>query len=106
MAHGEKSYGAFGDLITVPLTPIAGWTFAYNVNTDIVNTTVTGSGAVTHSAPSAVLSTTAATSSSAMIQTRRVIMTRLIRVWNRIRAPLRYLVRRLCLAITSLKSMH
>lgn len=59
---------AFGQLQGAPLTPIAGWTFAYNINEDMVSTTETGSGTVTHDDNFAVLSTTAAASSSATVE--------------------------------------
>jgi hypothetical protein len=60
---------AFGELNTAENTPVTGWTFAYNVNADLVTSTVTGSGTVTHSGSYAVLATTAAASSSAKIDT-------------------------------------
>lgn len=49
---------------------MAGWTFAYNVNADLVTSTVTGSGTVSGSNGFAVLSTGAATDSSATIETK------------------------------------
>jgi len=61
---------AFGELNVAELTPMAGWTFAYNVNADLVTSTTTGSGTVTHDGNFAVLSTTAAASSSAKIETK------------------------------------
>ncbi len=61
----------FGDTLTAELHPVAGWTFAYNVNADIVNTALTGDGSVTHSDAMAILSTTAASASSARISTKR-----------------------------------
>lgn len=65
-----SSRTAFGQLQTAELTPITGWTFAYNVNDDMVVTSVAGSGQVTHDDNFAVLSTTAAAASSATLQTR------------------------------------
>ena len=60
---------AFGQVSTAEDTPITGWNFAYNVNPDLVTSTLTGDGTVTHSGSYAVLSTTAAASSSARIHT-------------------------------------
>ncbi|MEA4932283.1 MAG: hypothetical protein VB071_01630 [Lawsonibacter sp.] len=62
-------YTAFHELRVATLTPVAGWTFNYNVNTDLVKTTVTVSGTVTQSNSKAVLQTGTAGSSSAAIQT-------------------------------------
>jgi hypothetical protein len=61
---------AFGEQQVAELTPMAGWTFAYNVNADLVTSTVAGSGDISGSAGFAVLSTTAATDSSAKIETK------------------------------------
>jgi hypothetical protein len=71
LARVEQS-AAFGEVLVAQPTPIAGWTFAYNVNVDLVKSTTTGSGTVTHSEGKALLNTTAATSSSASIETIRV----------------------------------
>ncbi len=60
---------AFGEQLVAELTPICGWTFAYNVNADMVVSTVTGSGTVTSDAGRAKLSTGAAINSSAKIET-------------------------------------
>lgn len=64
---------AFSDVLTTELTPIAGWTFAYTVNTDIVSTSVTGSGSVTHDAPMVVVNSGAAINSGATVQTKKVL---------------------------------
>lgn len=61
---------AFGEQQVAELTPVAGWTFAYNVNADLVTSTTTGSGTVTADAGRAKLSTGAAISSSAKIETK------------------------------------
>ena len=61
---------AFGNLATTQLTPIIQLQFPYVINTDAVNTTVTGSGAVSESSPFAVVSTTAATNSSASVESK------------------------------------
>jgi hypothetical protein len=47
--------------------------FVYNVNADMINTTVTGSGTVTQASAMAVLQTTATTNSSAKIETKRFL---------------------------------
>lgn len=51
--------------------PEAGWTFIYNVNTDLVNVTTSGSGTVTQANSKGVLQTGAAINSSALVQSRR-----------------------------------
>lgn len=61
---------AFGETQIAELTPAAGWTFAYNVNADLVTTTTTGTGAVTADTGRAKLSTSAAINSSAKIETK------------------------------------
>jgi len=58
---------AFGNLATTQVTPIIQLQFPYTLNTDQIATTLTGSGTATHSAPFAVVSTTAATNSTAKI---------------------------------------
>lgn len=65
--------GAFGELETVQPTPVIQVDFVYNVNADMVDTTVTGSGTVTQASSMVVLQTTAATSSSAMVETKRFL---------------------------------
>lgn len=61
---------AFGEIQIAELTPMAGWTFAYNVNEDLVTITETGSGTVTGANGFAVLSTGAAADSAAKIETK------------------------------------
>jgi len=65
--------GAFGELEAVEPTPVVQVDFIYNINADMVDSTVTGSGTVTQADSMAVLQTTAATSSSAMIETKRYL---------------------------------
>ena len=65
--------GAFGELETVEPTPVVQADFIYNVNADMVDSTVTGSGTVTQADSMVVLQTTAATSSSAMVETKRFL---------------------------------
>lgn len=60
---------AFDDMRTAELFPVAGWTFPYNVNTDIVSTTLTASGTVTHSNAMAECNSGAAVSSGAVVET-------------------------------------
>lgn len=61
---------AFGDLAVTSITPIVQLQFPYIINPDITDTVVTGSGTVTHSVPFAVCSTTAATNSTANLQSK------------------------------------
>ena len=61
---------AFGELQVAELTPMAGWTFAYNVNADLVISTVASGGTVTGADGFAVLTTDAAIDSSAKIETK------------------------------------
>jgi hypothetical protein len=60
---------AFGEAQVAQLTPLAGWKFAYNINPDMVKTTVAGGGAVTESNGRALLSTGAAAGGKAKIET-------------------------------------
>lgn len=64
---------AFGELLTVEPTPSVQWKPIYSLNGSIVNTAVTGSGTVAQADRMAVCSTTAATSSSARIETKDFI---------------------------------
>ena len=64
---------AFGEVEVVEPTPVVQADFIYNVNADMVDTTVTGSGTVTQADSMVVLQTTAATSSSAMVETKRYL---------------------------------
>jgi len=61
---------AFGNLSISALTPIIQLQFPYVINTDIINTVVTGSGTVTQSSPFAIVSTTAAINSSASLSSK------------------------------------
>lgn len=65
--------GAFGEIETVNPTPVVQADFIYNVNADIVDSTVTGSGTVTQASAMVVLQTTAAASSSAKVETKRFL---------------------------------
>lgn len=64
---------AFGNLDVAEQSPRIQLQFPYNVNLAEVSTTVTGSGAVSHSQPFAVVSTTATTSSSAKVASKNNI---------------------------------
>ncbi|OEF98881.1 hypothetical protein BHF71_02845 [Vulcanibacillus modesticaldus] len=64
---------AFKELRVAEMTAVTGWTFNYNINSDLVTSTTTGSGTITTSNSKAVLQTTAATSSSAKIATKNVL---------------------------------
>lgn len=61
---------AFGNLSVTSLTPRIQLQFCYTLNTELVNTQVTGSGTATHSSPFAVCSTTATINSSARISSK------------------------------------
>ena len=65
--------GAFGEVEVVEPTPVVQADFIYNVNADVVDSTVTGSGTVTQADSMVVLQTTATTSSSAMVETKRYL---------------------------------
>ncbi len=69
--HGSL-ISSWGERTVVQQDTVAGWTTEYNINADILKSTVTGSGTVTDVGRMAVLSTTAATSSSAKISTHRI----------------------------------
>lgn len=62
---------AFKDLRVANLCAEAGWTFIYNVNTDLVSTTTSGTGTVTQSNSKGVLQTGTSSSSSAKIQSTK-----------------------------------
>ena len=64
---------AFNDLRSTNLTPMAGWTFNYNINADYIITTIANGGAVTQANSMAVLSTSIASNGSARISTRNVL---------------------------------
>ncbi|WHT49511.1 hypothetical protein QNH10_08360 [Sporosarcina thermotolerans] len=64
---------AFNDLRTIDLLPVAGWQFNYNINSDLINTTLTGSGSATASNAKGVLQTGATANSSATIQTVKAV---------------------------------
>lgn len=63
---------AFGEVFNAEFTPTCGWSFAYNVNADMVTSGSSG-GTVTSGSGMAVLATGAAASQSAYIQTNRVV---------------------------------
>lgn len=65
--------GAFGEVTVINPTPVVQVDFIYNINSDMVDSTTTGSGTVTQADSMAVLQTTAASSSSAKIETLRYI---------------------------------
>ncbi len=69
----EIPRGAFGEVEVVQPTPVVQADFIYNVNADMVDSTVTGSGTVTQASAMVVLQTTAATSSSAKVETKRYL---------------------------------
>ncbi|WP_010291791.1 hypothetical protein [Clostridium senegalense] len=64
---------AFSDLRTIALTPMAGWTFNYNINSDYIITTTANGGTATQGDSMAILSTSTANNGSSKIATRRVL---------------------------------
>lgn len=64
---------AFGEQRTASLTPYTGWTFAYNILSDIVTSVVTGAGVVSVSASRGKLESGAAINSSAKVYTKRAL---------------------------------
>jgi len=64
---------AFGDLRVAELTPKVHLTFPYNINADIVDTTVANGGTVTAADSMAVVQTSAATNGEAEFSSRRVL---------------------------------
>ncbi|MBU5225092.1 hypothetical protein KQI36_00245 [Clostridium senegalense] len=64
---------AFNDLRTIALTPMAGWTFNYNINSDYIITTTANGGTATQGDSMAILSTTTANNGSSKIATRKVL---------------------------------
>ena len=64
---------AFGELITVEPQPVAQIDFVYGVNTLTTDTLLTGSGTVTGSGGLLLCSTTAATTSSAQLTSKRYL---------------------------------
>lgn len=61
----------FGEVITAGLSPIVQADFVYGLNSNLFSSTVTGSGTATSTNQVGIASTTAAASSSALIQTVR-----------------------------------
>lgn len=66
------TFTAFDEQAVAQFTPVTGWNFAYNLNTDLVTTTTSG-GTVTHSDNHAVLSTGAAINQTAKLETVRAL---------------------------------
>jgi len=71
--HISDPLSAFGDLRVSDLTPQVQIYFAYNINTDVVNTSLVASGTVTQANAMAVVSSGAATSSSARLETKHPV---------------------------------
>jgi len=72
-ADVEPSVTAFGELSVAQPSPRVLVHFPYNINTDIISTTVAASGTVTHSGQFAVIGAGAATSSNASMETNRLL---------------------------------
>jgi hypothetical protein len=69
----QNQRSAFDELLTADLTPKIQLEFPYNINTDIVTTTLVASGAVTQSNSKAVIASGAAINSSATLISKRVL---------------------------------
>ena len=65
---GSASKTAFGEMLVAAPDTIVQLSFPYNINAEYVTTTVTGSGTVTQANGMSVISSGAASSSSAMLQ--------------------------------------
>ncbi|SNS89263.1 hypothetical protein SAMN05444672_103167 [Bacillus sp. OK838] len=64
---------SFGDVRSAELFPVAGWTFNYNINSDLVKTTLTGSGTATADNSMALIQTGTESTSLAKIETIRAL---------------------------------
>ena len=64
---------SFGDVRSTELFPVAGWTFNYNINSDLVKTTLTGSSTATANNSMALIQTGTESTSSAKIETIRAL---------------------------------
>lgn len=70
--EGEQKT-AFDELLVAELTPIIQLQFPYNINTDLVATSISLSGSVTQGDTKAIIETGASTSSSASMQSKKVL---------------------------------
>jgi hypothetical protein len=70
--EGEQKT-AFDELLIAELTPVIQLQFPYNINTDLLSITTSVSGDVTQSNTKAVIETGASSSSSASIQSKKVL---------------------------------
>ncbi len=64
---------AFGEISTIESTPVIQESFIYNINTDAINTATSGGGTVSQSASLASISTSASTSATAEMATKRYL---------------------------------
>ncbi|WP_125154785.1 hypothetical protein [Clostridium rectalis] len=64
---------AFNDLRSINLTPMAGWTFNYNINSDYIVTTTANGGTATQGDSMAILNTNTSNNGSSKIATRKVL---------------------------------
>lgn len=69
----ELQRSAFNEVLTAELTPVVNMQMPYNVNADLMTTTLTGSGEVTHTNNLARVNTTAVINSSAKIETKQAL---------------------------------
>lgn len=68
----QNELSAFGEQRTTMLTPVAGWTFSYNIISDLVSTSSVGTGSVTQSSSRAKLTTIGAGSESKLLTRKSV----------------------------------
>lgn len=66
-------YTAFGELLVAQPKPQAGWNFAYNINSGMVNSSISGTASITQSGGMAVLQTGTTSGSRASIETIDVL---------------------------------
>ena len=64
---------AFGELLAVTPNPVAGWSFAYNINTELITSTVADGGTATSSVGRARLQTSTDAAGVAKIETSRAL---------------------------------
>ncbi|WP_141541750.1 hypothetical protein [Bacillus thuringiensis] len=64
---------AFGDVRSAEILPVVGWTFNYNINSDLINTTLTGSGTVSASDSMGIIESGPTSNSTAKIETIKAL---------------------------------
>jgi len=69
-----KQKTAFGELVSAPFSVQTGWSFQYNINPALINTSTVGTGSATHVDSFAVLQTGTDSDGEAKIQTIRPVV--------------------------------